>query len=64
MQIVRVTDSAGNEYNLPETKLAEFQRLDQEIVATYDNQIYGMSDLHMELCEQWFDLFGRYMIQC
>ena len=61
MKII-VNDSAGNQYNIPEHKLQEFNDLDQKIIATYDKQILGPCEEHLALCEVWFDKFDRYMI--
>jgi hypothetical protein len=62
MNTIRVKDSADNEYNLPETKLEDFNRLDKAIVETYDSMLLSMTDDHFELCEEWSKKFDRYMI--
>ena len=61
MKTVRIQDSVGNEYILPETKLEEFKRLDEAIVATYGDLLLSMNDEHFVLCEEWFDKFDRYL---
>lgn len=62
MKNVKISDAAGNEYDLPESKLQEFKDLDAQIVATYEKQIFGPCQEHIDLCEVWFDKFDRYMI--
>lgn len=55
--ITRVTDSAGNEYNLPNRLLKDFERMD-ELIA---DATTGFFDLQ-EACDRWAERFDRFLI--
>ena len=54
--IIRVSDSAGNEYNLPNRLLKDFERMDERIA----DATTGFFDMQ-ELCDRWAERFNVYL---